>query len=211
MLKSKEVNESNAAGLRRSSFAAYAAAIALVFSVTLGPSTVSAANPPTPQNFRVTARTAYTVSLAWSQGSGGSGNFSYHLSGAYGVTPVVLPSTATSYTFTALFPGNQYWFFIYARDAAGRTSGQASVSTTTLLDTTPPSTAPVVSPTEIGSNYASLSWTPAQDDGPYLFYEVWVNGSLHSQYVEKRYLDHPPVSPAKEYLHSHGPGLRLRK
>ena len=52
--------------------------------------------------------------------------------------------------------------------------------TTTLLDTTPPSTGPVVSVNEAGSNYAALSWIPPQDDGPHFTYEVWVNGTLHA-------------------------------
>src|SRR5688572_30208720 len=34
--------------------------------------------------------------------------------------------------------------------------------------------------TEVGSTYIKLAWTPAQDDGPYPFYEVWVNGSQYS-------------------------------
>jgi chitodextrinase len=128
----------------------------------------------------MTAKTAYTVTVAWSPSTDNSGNFNYHLSGAYGVTPVVLPKTATSHTFTGLYPGNEYWFFIYAKDAAGNASGQASVTMRTLPDTTPPWTAPVVSVTEIGSTYVDLAWSPAADDGPYQFYEVWVNGSQYS-------------------------------
>jgi len=134
--------------------------------------------PPTPSTFRLTATTAYTVTVAWSPAPTNSGDFNYHLSGAYGVTPVILPKTATSHTFTGLYPGNDYWFFIYAKNAAGKVSGQASVTTRTLRDTTPPWTAPVVSVTEVGSTYVNLSWTPAQDDGPHQFYEVWLNGSL---------------------------------
>jgi hypothetical protein len=148
--------------------------------IFLAGSFTAEARPPTPSNFRVTARTAYTVSLAWNQGNGGSGDFNYHLSGTSGVTPVVLPRTATTHTFTALFPGNQYSFGIYTRDTAGRTSSTAHVTTSTLLDTTPPSTAPVVSVNEVGSNYAALSWTPPQDDGPHFTYEIWVNGSLRA-------------------------------
>lgn len=183
MLKSNAVSGSNAARLRPSSFAALAAAIALVFSGTFSASTAVAAgpkgNPPTPQNFRVTAKTAYTVTLAWDAASNNSGDFNYHLSGT-GVTAVVLPRTVTSHTFTALAPGNQYWFGIYARNAAGKTSSTAHTNTTTLLDTTPPTTAPVVSVNEVGSNYMALSWTPPQDDGPHFTYEIWLNGSVHA-------------------------------
>ena len=180
MFRIEEVRENNRARVLISSFAAHTAAIALVLTMALGPSTASAAGPngkpPTPQNFRVTARTAYTVTLAWNAASGS--DFNYHLSGTSGATAVVLPSTATSHTFTALSPGNQYWFGIYTRNAAGRTSSSVHLTATTLLDTTPPSTGPVVSVNEVGSNYAHLSWTPPQDDGPHFIYEIWVNGSL---------------------------------
>ena len=103
----------------QSLFAAHIAAMALVLIMVLGPSTVSARRPPTPENFRVTAQTAYTVTVAWSPPRNNSGDFNYHLSGAYGVTPAILPKTATSHTFTRLHSGNEYWFFIYARDAGG--------------------------------------------------------------------------------------------
>jgi hypothetical protein len=158
--------------------------VLLIFTLLVGVSPASAARdrtkPTTPGNFRVTAVTAYSATVTWTPSTDNSGNFNYHLSGAYGITPVVLPKTATSYTFTGLYPNNDYWFFIYAKDAAGNNSGQANTSTRTPPDTTPPWTAPVVSVTEVGSTYAKLSWTPAQDDGPYQFYEVWVNGSQYA-------------------------------
>ena len=63
----------------------------------------------------MTARTAYTVTLAWDPAPPNSGDFNYNLWGAYNVGPtVILPKTATSYTFTALFPGNSYTFGIFA-------------------------------------------------------------------------------------------------
>jgi len=136
--------------------------------------------PTTPGNFRVVSKTAYTITVAWNPSSDNSGNFNYHLSGAYHVTPAILPKTATSHTFTALAPGNEYWLFIYAKDAAGNVSGQANLGPIRLPnDTTPPWTAPVVSVGEVGANYAHLSWTRAADDGPYHYsYELWLNGSL---------------------------------
>jgi chitodextrinase len=180
MFSIEEARKNNRAGLLISSFAIHIAAMALVLVMVLGPSTASARRPPTPEGFRVTATTAYTVTVAWNPPRDNSGNFNYHLSGAYGVTPAILPKTATSHTFTRLHTGNEYWFFIYAKDAGGQPSGTVSVTTRTLLDTTTPSTGPVVSVTEIGSNYVSLSWTPAQDDCPFLLYQVSVNGSPHT-------------------------------
>ncbi len=140
----------------------------------------SGTKPPTPANFRVTAITAYTISVAWDPAPATSGDFNYYLSGAYHVTPAILPKTASSHTFTALAPGNEYWLFIYAKDAAGNVSGQANLGPIRLPnDTTPPWTAPVVSVGEVGANYANLSWTRAADDGPFHYsHEVWLNGSL---------------------------------
>ena len=179
--------------IRASSFAV--TAIALAVTMFLGSSTAFAgkrpggggggstgttAKLPTPTNFRVTGKTAYTLSVAWDPAPATSGDFNYHLSGTR-VTPAILPKTATSHTFTALGPGNDYWLGMYAKDAAGNVSGQANLGPVRLPnDTTPPWTAPVVSVGEVGSTYAHLSWTRAQDDGPYHYsYELWLNGSLY--------------------------------
>ncbi|HJT80695.1 MAG TPA: fibronectin type III domain-containing protein [Chthoniobacterales bacterium] len=129
----------------------------------------------------MTALGACTVSVAWDQVNFTSADFNYYLSGTNQATPAVLPKTATSHTFTGLGAGNEYWFFIYARDASGKASGQSRLVTRTLSDTTPPTTAPAVSVTEVGSNYASIAWTPAEDGGCNVSYEVWVNGTLYTQ------------------------------
>jgi hypothetical protein len=135
--------------------------------------------PPTPTNFRVTAKTAYSISVAWDAAQSTS-DFNFHLSGTSGAAPVVLPKTARSHTFTALAPGNEYWLFIYTKDADGNAGGQANLGPIRLpRDITPPWTAPVVSVGEVGANYAHLSWTRAEDDGPYHYsYELWIDGSL---------------------------------
>src|SRR5262245_42632 len=118
---------------------------------------------------------------AWDAAPAASGDFDYYLSGAYNVTPAILPKTATSHTFTALAPGNEYWLAIYAKDAAGNVSGQANLGPIRLPnDTTPPWTAPIVSVGEVGANYAHLSWTRAEDDGPFHYsYDLWLNGSFY--------------------------------
>jgi hypothetical protein len=180
MFTIEEVTKNNRGGQLISSFAAHIAAIALTVLMVFGPWTASAGRPPTPANFRVTAQTAYTVTVAWSPPRNNSGDFNYYLSGAYGVTPAILPRTATSHTFTRLHSSNQYWLFIYARDGHGNTSGTVSATTRTLADTTVPSTGPAITVTEVGSNYVSLSLTPAQDDCPFLSYQVSVNGNPYT-------------------------------
>ena len=145
-----------------------------------GGSSGGGGKPPTPTHFRVTGMTAYTLSVAWDPAPATSVDFQYFLSGTGRVTPAVLPKTATSHTFTALGPGNEYWLGIYAKDAAGNVSDNAHLGPIRLpSDTTPPWTAPVVTVGEIGANYAQLSWTRAEDDGPYHYsYELWINGGL---------------------------------
>lgn len=157
----------------------FAFASSVVFAAKRPGGGGSTAKPPTPTNFRVVSKTAYTVTVAW-DAAASSTAFNFHLSGAYNVTPAILPSTARSHTFTALAPGNDYWFFIYAKDSAGTVSSQANLGPVLLpRDTTPPWTAPVVSVGEVGANYAHISWTRAEDDGPYHYsYELWLNGSL---------------------------------
>ena len=177
MFRIEDVRKNNRTRLLISSFAAHIAAMILVLS----PSTASARRPPTPENFRVTARTAYTVTLAWNPAPANFGDFNYHLWGAYNVGPsVILPKNATSYTFTALFPGNSYTFGIFAKNGAGQTSTQVTVNGIVLpRDTTPPTTAPIVSIDEVGSNYANISWIPAQDDGPHLSTQIYLNGAFY--------------------------------
>jgi chitinase len=135
--------------------------------------------PTAPGNFRVTAVTPFSASLSWTPATDDSGNFSYFLtSTAQGAGTVTLPKTATSYVWSAgLAPRNTYTFIMYAKDAAGNASPTVSASATLPRDTVPPA-APTVSVTATGSTYVSLAWTAAVDDGPFLFYQVWKNGSL---------------------------------
>jgi hypothetical protein len=136
--------------------------------------------PTAPGNFRVTATTPFSAALVWTPASDDSGEFSYFLSSTVqGGGTVTLPKTATSYVWGAgLAPRNSYTFILYAKDAAGNASPSVSTSATLPKDTLPPG-APSVTVTGVGSTYAALEWTAAVDDGPFLFYQVWKDGSLH--------------------------------
>jgi hypothetical protein len=131
----------------------------------------------------VTAITTYTVALAWDPAPANSGDFNYHLWGAYNFGPtVILPKTATSYTFTGLYPGNYYTFGIYAKKIPPGTLQHRSLFQMSERFPTRrrPRRGPAVTVNEVGSNYAALSWTPPQDDWPHFTYEIWANGSLRA-------------------------------
>src|SRR5688572_11444113 len=141
--------------------------------------------PTAPGNFRVTGVTPFSVSLAWSPAKDNSGKFSYRLwssagLGGGGITRFLL-KTETSYTWTLMIhPATSYTFRLWAVDEAGNKSSEVMVTATTLPDTIAPSTAPVITVEHVNSTFVSMRWSPAVDNGPYLFYEVWVNGQPYA-------------------------------
>ncbi len=84
----------------------------------------------------------------------------------------------TQTTFTLFVaPNSTYSFYVYAVDGSGNKSSKSNtVSATTPPDTTAP-TGPVLSVVDVNPTEVSLEWTASTDDGPYLFYQVFVNGS----------------------------------
>jgi hypothetical protein len=131
--------------------------------------------PPTaPTNLRVASAGlgAYTIPVAWNPSTDDSGQLSYLLAliDGYATLSASVPKTQTAFTWGltghALKPGKTYKLYLWAIDAAGNRSGISNQITVTLpADTTAP-TAPVVALQSIGSDYVSLSWTGAVDDGP---------------------------------------------
>jgi chitinase len=155
------------------------AAVAFTLTLLLGASTAFAGRdrtaPTAPGNLRVTATTAFSASLAWNPSSDKS-SFSYVVHASNG-QDVLVNQSSTSLTFTAgLEAAHTYSFYVFAVDASGnRSRASNTVSVTLPRDTTPPTT-PVLAVTEVGATHVSLLWA-AQDDGPYIFYQVYVNGS----------------------------------
>lgn len=159
--------------------AARVAAILVMLVSVFGTTPALAARdrtPPTkPTNLRATSVTSYQLQLAWNASTDNSGSFSYRVvlgnNGTYTV-----PQGQT--TFTAFVaPVGTYSIYVYAVDGAGNKSQRSNIlNVTPPPDTTAP-TAPVVSLTGVNPTEVSLSWTASTDDGPYLFYQVYVNGS----------------------------------
>jgi hypothetical protein len=155
--------------------------------------------PPTrPTNLRVTSTSAYYVSLAWNPSTDNSGTFSYKVWVSYDQTYTV-NQTQTTFTFF-LVPNNTYSFYVYAVDGSGNRSTKSNtVSATTLRDTTPP-TAPVLSLVDVNPTEVSLNWTASTDDGPYLSYQVYVNGSPNVDAGTARSAVVHNLTPATSYV-----------
>jgi chitodextrinase len=155
------------------------AAIALMLASVFGVNPAVAARdrtPPTkPSNLRVTALTAYSVALAWNPSTDNSGSFSYRIKASYGQEWTVSQNqTSFNWNF-GLIPANTYAFYVYAVDGSGNKSNRSNTVTVTLpADTTPP-TPPVLSLVNVNPTEVSLQWTASTDNGPYLFYQVYVN------------------------------------
>lgn len=159
-----------------------AVAAALMLMVAAGATNVAAQSrdrtPPTaPTNLHVTGLTSYTVSLAWTASTDNSGRFSYRvLADGFGGGTTTVDQTSTSVTLR-LSAGYQYRLSVSAVDRAGNRSASSNIVTvTTPADTTPP-TAPALSVGSLTATTAPLTWTPSVDDGPFVSYQVLVNGS----------------------------------
>jgi chitodextrinase len=169
-------------GLPGPSFAARVAAAAVLLALVPGSSITSGQTrdrtPPTaPTSLRVTALTSYVVSLAWNPSTDNSGSFSYRIyANGYSGGTVTVGRTSTTFDLR-LLSGYKYQIYIYAVDAAGNKSATSNTVTVLLpADTTPP-TAPVLSTTGATASTVSLAWDPSADDGPYVSYQVLMNGS----------------------------------
>jgi hypothetical protein len=188
-------------GRHPSLIVARAAALALLLTLVLGSSPALAARdrtPPTkPTNLRVTSTTAHSIALAWNPSTDDSGTFSYRVWVSYGFTHTV-SQTQTTFSL-GVVPNNTYTFYVYAVDGSGNTSAKSNtVSATTPPDTTAPS-APVVSVVGVNPSEVSLAWTASTDDGPYVFYQVFVNGSPNVDAGQNRFAVVHGLTPGTTY------------
>ena len=153
--------------------------------------------PTKPTNLRVTSLTSYKLSLAWNPSTDNSGSFSYKVVVSDGATYTV-PQTQTTFNYFVA-PIGTYSVYVYAVDGSGNKSPKSNtVSATPPPDTTAP-TPPVVSLAGVNPTEISLSWTASSDDGPYLFYQVFVNGSPSVDARQQQFAVVHGLSPQTTY------------
>jgi predicted phage tail protein len=146
--------------------------------------------PTTPTNLVVTARTDTSISVSWNGSTDDSGRFSYKVrinnlnNSAYNSLATVSQSQ-TTYTAKFLPPSNNYSFSVYAVDAANNRSGDSnSVNTSTLADTTPPTT-PNLEASVVAPSRVQLVWTKSTDNvaNHCCSYDIMMNGSQLTEHI----------------------------
>lgn len=84
--------------------------------------------PPAPTGLSVSGTTSSSISLAWTEPSGGAAAVSYRV---YEGTAVVATSTTTTATVTGLAPGSSHTYTVSAVDSSGKESAQSAAVTGT--------------------------------------------------------------------------------
>jgi cellulose binding protein with CBM2 domain/fibronectin type III domain protein len=144
----------------------------------------SALPPGQPGDFRVTAVTTTSVTLAWTASAAGASpvagyDISYNQSfdDIYRLYPA---GNVTTLTITeGIRATGQYTFRISARDTVGRhstTNGPLTVITPasdTAADRTPPSVTTGVTVSRVSPSSAAVSWTAATDDVGVTGYQIY--------------------------------------
>jgi chitodextrinase len=172
--------------------------LALIFNVSPAAAARDRTPPTTPKNLRVTGMTPYSVSLAWTPSTDNSGSLTYIICCA-NVSSETFPGPASSRVYRAgLEAMRSFTLRIIARDAAGNYSGYSNSVTFTLPGDTTPPTQPAVSTTDVGPTHVSLAWSSIED-GPYVWFTVFMNGSPVSQGTRNTSATFTALAPETAY------------
>jgi chitodextrinase len=137
---------------------------ALALPATSATAALDVTPPTKPSNLRVTAKTLTSVSMAWNASTDNSGSLSYRVRLWGDPNVVTLPKTQTSYTWTGLRPGVQYYFWVEAVDGSGNKSSSDLLVVETVRDVTAPSVPGTPRVEDVTASQVSLSWNASTDD-----------------------------------------------
>jgi chitodextrinase len=135
----------------------------------------------TPTGLTVTGNTLSSISLGWNAPTGNVGVVGYDV---FVNGTRIGSTTGTSYTLSGLACGKSYTLGVDARDAAGNTSGQASVTASTAScsgqpppDVIPPTIPTGLTVTNASQSTISLSWNAATDNVGVVGYDAFRDNS----------------------------------
>jgi chitodextrinase len=154
------------------------------FDVAYDEEVVSSADsqpPSTPTGLTVTGNTLSSISLGWQASTDNVGVVGYNV---FVNGTRIDSTTGTGYTFSGLACGTSYTLAVDAYDAAGNTSGQASVTASTAScggppppDGIPPTIPTGLTVTDASQSTISLSWNASTDNVGVAGYHLFRNNS----------------------------------
>jgi chitinase len=157
---------------RRAVIVALAAIAAFAMSAAPASAGVDRKAPSKPTNLRLTATTTTTISIAWNAATDNSGKLSYQMHLWRDPRVPVLPQTQTSFTWTELRPGVEYYLYVVAIDAAGNKSFSDQLIVRTPRDTIAPSAPTNLRVDSVTASQVALTWDPATDESVVASYAV---------------------------------------
>lgn len=159
-------------------------------SNTLSASTVSDTTAPTaPGNFRTTAVTNTSISLAWNASTDNVGVTGYRV---YRGTTLITTTTSLTYTHSGLTAGTTYQLRVDAFDSANNSASSSTLNaatTGTAADTLAPTVPGNLRSTAVSSNSLSLAWNASTDNVAVTSYRIYRNGTQISTTANTTYTD----------------------
>ena len=123
----------------------------------------------------MTAKTSTSVSLAWRASTDNSGQLRYVVHLWQDPATVSLPMSQTTYTWTGLRPGVQYYFWVEAVDPSGNKSTSELAVVTTDRDRSAPSAPANLRITSVSASQIGIAWDASSDDTGIAEYQIAVS------------------------------------
>jgi chitodextrinase len=145
-------------------------------------------DPPTvPTGLSVTSQSASEIDITWTASTGTNGVAGYNV---YRNGAKVGSSLDTSYDDTGLTPNTSYDYTVTAFDSSDNESAEsASLNSSTLADTSPPSTPTNLHETDQTTSTITIAWNSSSDNVGVAGYNVYRNGALVSTQVSDTFKD----------------------
>lgn len=161
-------------------------------AVTSGtsPCVVDTTAPSVPSGVTTKAIDANTVSVSWTASTDNVGVLGYYV--YRGGVQVGNVTTGTTYTDNALTASTTYTYTVAAYDAAGNVSAVStgvSVTTPAPTDTQAPTVPAGLSPSNVTTTGATISWTASTDNVGVATYLIFRNGTQIASTAATSYTD----------------------
>jgi chitodextrinase len=154
--------------------------------------------PTTPSNVTATMTGSTTDQVSWTASTDNVSVAGYRVSrdgSSLGTT------TGTTFNDSGLVAGSSYTYSVVAYDAAGNTSGSASVSiTVSQPDTTAPTSPSNLATTSVTKARVAFSWTGSTDNVGVAGYRIYRNGALLATTSNLTWTDAHQRSSATYYV-----------